>query len=135
VRTPGFIAAGLVLFALPFLSVGGGGHHDASGAHMDHASRYGGLLLMVGDHHLEVVDNESDVAVYVSDAMRTPVKPAAGRLRMEGMPAIDLAWKSDRLVARGVPASSGIDYEITLADGTLLEVTAPRGLLPDEAKR
>jgi hypothetical protein len=52
----GFVAAGCVLFALPFLSMGvGSTHHDGAAPHMDHTPKYGGLLLMVDDHHLEIV--------------------------------------------------------------------------------
>lgn len=123
----GFAVAGMILFALPFLSMGvGRDHHDGAEPHMDHAPYHGGLLLMVGDHHLEIVESEGAIEVYVSDARRIPLRPVSGRIRPGEKRAVDLVWDRDRLIARDVPASQAADYEVTLDDATVLEIRVPR---------
>jgi hypothetical protein len=45
--------------------------------HMDHSPRHGGIVLMQGDHHMELVaDRSGAVRLYFSDAFRRPI-PAA----------------------------------------------------------
>src|SRR5712691_12800435 len=51
-------------------------------AHLDHSPRHGGLVLMNGDTHFEVVvDAESRYAVYFTDAVRAPL-PASAALEV-----------------------------------------------------
>ena len=46
--------------------------------HFDHAPRHGGLVLMDGDTHFEVlVSSDGRYTVYFSDSIRTPIPPAA----------------------------------------------------------
>ena len=46
--------------------------------HLDHRPRHGGLVLMNGDTHFEVVVEKSGrSSVYFSDAIRTPIDPSA----------------------------------------------------------
>ena len=46
-------------------------------AHLDHTPRHGGLVLMNGDLHYEVVlDRTGRYSVYFSDAVRTPLPPS-----------------------------------------------------------
>lgn len=43
-------------------------------AHFDHTPRHGGLVLMNGDTHFEVVlDRQGDYSVYFTDAVRSPL--------------------------------------------------------------
>jgi hypothetical protein len=129
VRKVGFVAAGVVLCALPFLSLGAGVDphtHGQSEPHMDHDPRHGGLVLMVGDHHLEVVDHGDAIEVYTTDARRRPLEPAKGRIVLDETQPLDLSWEHSRLVVRDVPPSKFVDCHVTLADGTVLEITVPR---------
>lgn len=51
-------------------------------AHLDHSPRHGGLVLMNGDTHFEVVvDADSRYAVYFTDAVRAPL-PASAALEV-----------------------------------------------------
>lgn len=123
----GFLAAGLVLFALPFLSLGvGGGHHDELGPHMDHWPRYGGQLMMIGDYHLEIVDAAPAIEVYPSDARRRPLTAASGRVAFDAAPPLPLTWHSDRLVAPAAAGWRSVAVEVTLTDGQVLAVRVAR---------
>jgi hypothetical protein len=124
-RRVAFFVAGLVLFSLPFLTVGVGiGHHPEP--HADHAPRHGGLLLMVGDHHLEVVERDETIEVYPSDARRRPIEPASGRVAFDETGSRTLEWKAGRLVAAGVSDWRTAAFEITLANGEVLSIQVPR---------
>lgn len=126
-RALGFIAAGLVLFALPFLSLGVGGraHHEI-GAHRDHWPRHGGHLMMVGDYHLEIVDAAPAIAVYASDARRWPLDPVAGRVGLDGAAPLPLVRDGDRLVAAAASDWRTAAVEVTLAGGQVLAVSVAR---------
>jgi hypothetical protein len=46
------------------------------GAHQDHNARYGGLVTMEGENHVEVVVGaDGAIDLYVSDAVRKPISP------------------------------------------------------------
>ena len=47
-----------------------------AGAHHDHRPKHGGMLGMVGDYHLELVETPTDFLVYVYDAFTQPVSTA-----------------------------------------------------------
>lgn len=119
----GAVALGLVLFALPFARYGFGGHEHAP--HSDHAPRHGGQLLMVGDYHLERVVNGDVVEIFLSDAMRRPVRPASGRVLLDDGSELPLAWRSHRLVGSRPGPASGARYELTVAGGPVLSVRLP----------
>ncbi|MEO8605533.1 MAG: hypothetical protein ABI629_23390 [bacterium] len=122
-----FLAAGVVLFALPFLSLGvGSGHHDEPGPHMDHRPRYGGQLMMIGEYHLEIVDAAPAIEVYPSDARRRPLTPASGRVAFDAAPPRPLTWQRDRLVAPTAAGWQRVAVEVTLSDGQILAVRVAR---------
>ena len=50
------IACGLALAGLPFFQSGLGSRGHGGVLHMDHAPHHGGQLLMLGNHHLEIVE-------------------------------------------------------------------------------
>jgi hypothetical protein len=63
-------AAAFVVLAATWVSRVAG----AGGAHADHAPRHGGVLMMKGDVHYEVVvDFRGGFAIYFSDAHRRPL--------------------------------------------------------------
>ena len=123
-------AAGSVLFALPFLQSGlGETHSHGPGPHMDHAPRHGGALVMIGDHHLEVVETARTIELYLSDAVRRPVTPIRARIGFDGGAAHDGEWAGYRHVA-DKPLSYGFaDCEITTKDGVPLRIRLSRAEL------
>ena len=99
-RVVGAVAFGLVLASLPFLQYGtGGGHRHSPGAHADHEPRYGGQLGMTGDHHLELVQRAEHVEVFVSDALRRPLRVTRGTVRFDDGAVVPMQWRRDRLIA------------------------------------
>jgi hypothetical protein len=127
VRSLGYLCAGLVLFALPFLSLGVGSREQHElGAHLDHWPRHGGQLMMVGDYHLEVVDAAPAIAVYASDARRWPLLPLSGRVALNGAPPRTLDRQGDHLVAPADTGWSSAAIEVTLTGGQVLAVTVAR---------
>lgn len=134
-RTTTAVLVGAVLFTLPFqLYLHGGSHHDGRDApHTDHDARHGGTLIMVDDHHLEVVAADGRVEVYVTDALRRPVQPSGGSALFDDGTATTFAWQSYRLVAETPRGFVWADYEIRLEDGAVLAIRVPA---PDgEAQR
>jgi len=127
VKTATAVIAGAVLFTLPFqLYLHGGAHPgDRAGAHADHGARHGGTLVMVEDHHLEIVARNGHVEVYVTDAMRRPVKPSGGSVVFDDGRTGTLVWRSYRLVVDAPPAFAWGDYEVKLNDGTSLAIRVP----------
>jgi hypothetical protein len=116
------VAAGLVLAALPFWHYAHEGSHTTT-PHADHEPRHGGRLVMVGDHHLEWVRRRGRLELFVSDALRNPLRPAGAWLRVEGV-ALPMRWQDHRLVA-AEPGSRTVEVELLLADGTRLSALAP----------
>ena len=111
------VAVGLVLCALPFLRYVHVGHGLVP--HADHAPRRGGVLLMVGDHHLELVRARDRIELFTSDAVRTPTRPDRALAGWSREDPIPLVWEGDRFVG---PALRGaIDVVVVLPDGTRLE--------------
>ncbi len=120
-RWAGATALGLYLFAVPFLRYSGAGHGGE--AHMNHESRHGGQLGMVGDHHIEIRTGEGVFEAFISDARRLPLVPAAGEVAFDSQPPVRMHWESYRLVARGVSPSRDAEVHIVLDDGTELVTT------------
>ena len=84
-------------------------------AHYDHSPRHGGLVLMNGDTHFEVVvDADSRYAVYFTDAVRAPL-PASAALEVHvavtpnGRPAEIIPLQIDPTGTHWVGRGTGID--------------------------
>lgn len=116
---------GLALGVAPVLRYRYGAPHPTG--HMDHGARHGGVLGMVGDHHIEVARDAGRVHVYVSDAYRRPVEPRGGRLQFEGGGDVPLTPDGVRLSAPDDPRFDTVTCAIELAGGAVLEMTAMLG--------
>ena len=120
----GAIAAGLALFALPFFQSGFGDGH-AGAAHMDHVPHHGGSLVMLGDHHLELVRSAGQVELYVSDSERRPLVPRAASVAFDGGERRMLAWSGYRSVAHAPERFEWADYRIDVGSGPPLAIRLP----------
>ena len=120
------IVVGLVLFAMPFLRYGfGGGHSHAAGPHSDHGARHGGYLVMLYDYHLELVEHQDAVELYLSDAFRRPLRPASCEVTFDDRPPTPCEWRSHRsVVAKPIGAKSGV-YRVWVEEGAPLTVKFP----------
>jgi hypothetical protein len=129
-RTTTAVLAGVVLFTLPFqLYLHGGSHHDRGAEpHADHDARHGGTLVMVDDHHLEIVMTNGRVEVYVTDSLRRPVQPTGGNVVFDEGTTRDLTWESYRLTAGTPAAFAWADYEVWLESGAVLAIRVPRSI-------
>jgi hypothetical protein len=127
-RTGVAVIAGAVLFTLPFqLYLHGDTHHGAGAdPHSDHDARHGGTVVMIDDHHLEIVASAGQVEVYVSDALRRPLRPSDGKVTFDNGTSATLAWRSYRLVGAAPAGFRSGEYEVALADGTVLAIEMPR---------
>ena len=124
----GAFAAGAMLFLLPFLQSGLGDVHGGGGSpHMDHTAHHGGALLMLGDHHLEVVEGPHTVELYVSDAERRPLQPIAATVVFDGGAPQTAEWSSDRLVAHKPAGYEWADYRVDLPNAPTLAIRLPAG--------
>ncbi len=122
----GAIAIGLILGAIPFVRYGlGGTHRHGAGPHTDHEARHGGQVLMVGDYHLEVVDDGTLIEIYLSDASRRPLRPASSSVAFDDGPETSLAWRSYRSVVPKTPGSTKALYQVSVRNGPLLTVKLP----------
>ncbi len=109
---------GLGLFAMPFLQYGlGGGHAHGAGPHSDHGARHGGHLVMLRDYHLELVEHSDFVELYLSDALRRPLRPMSCSVAFDGGPFTPCDWHSYRsIVPKPIGAQSGL-YQLSVDDG------------------
>ena len=117
-------------------------------AHYDHRPRQGGLVLMNGDTHFEVVlDNNGSYSVYFSSGVRTPL-PAriASEVRIAVIPygrsretiAMEADPTNSHWVGRGMPiddpntivrvgyTAEATPYWIDVPASAWVSVTAPR---------
>lgn len=124
------VIVGLLLFAAPFLLYGFGGAH-AHAAHSDHGPRHGGHLFMLGDHHLEFVEEGDLVELYLSDSKRRPLRPMGCEVTVGDGDTRSCAWQSYRSVARLQGAGAGAVYRLTVGDGTELSLQYPSRPLVD----
>jgi hypothetical protein len=122
--TAGAVALGLLLGLSPFARYRWGAPHAAG--HTDHAPRHGGLLGMIGDHHLEVVRRAGRITLHPSDAHRVPLTVRGGRVR-SGDGRVELLRATGRARLEGVDPGAGlIACQVELADGTVLSMDVPR---------
>ena len=93
-----------------------------SAPHADHLPRHGGVVMMSGDLHVEMVVSPSGgVFLYLSDATRTPIAPseASGTIRIERPGSKSaLPLRSDpaagALTVAGPPPKVAADYTCSL---------------------
>lgn len=114
------VAVGLLLAALPFLLYGTRTHPHAP--HADHAPRHGGALFMLGDHHVELVRTDAHTSLFLSDAVRRPLRPRSGWLTLDDGSRLALRWQDDRLTAAIPPGRRARAFGLVTAEGTELEL-------------
>lgn len=119
------IACGLVLAGLPFLQSGFGGRGHGGAFHMDHSPHHGGSLVMLGNHHLEIVTKGDVLELFVSDAERRPVRPESATIAFDSDPARPFTWSSYRMTVSRPPAWDWADYRIELANQAPLAIRLP----------
>lgn len=118
--------AGAALFALPFLQSGVGDQHGHdTGPHMDHAPRHGGRLLMLGNHHLEIVEGTDRLRVYVSDSTRQPLRSPQASVTFDGAAPQTLIPSGYSLTAPRPAGYRYADYRIALAGAADLTIRLP----------
>jgi hypothetical protein len=118
---------GLILASLPFLQFGVGAGHEP---HADHSSHRGGVLQMVGDHHLEIVDDGGRLFVFVSDAQRRPLRAASARTRVDGArDAIAMDWRSDHFEVALEGPYEMLEIVVALQAGPELRAAVSRAVL------
>jgi hypothetical protein len=122
----GAVIIGLFLGATPFLRYGiGGAHSHGAAPHSDHDPRHGGQVLMLGDHHVELVDRDGAIQLYLSDASRRPIRPAWASVSFDGGPEIPLLWRGYRSFVRKPPDSHTGLYRLSVGDGSPLVLKWP----------
>lgn len=95
---------------------------------MDHRPHHGGSLLMIGDHHLEIVERGGRLEIHVSDRARRPLHPSAATIRFDDAQAQPLEWSRDRLLFVNPPAYGWAEYRIELEPGMPpLSIRLPAG--------
>ncbi|HEY2774667.1 MAG TPA: hypothetical protein VGK20_11535 [Candidatus Binatia bacterium] len=124
----GTLAIGLLLFALPFFQSGLGesGAHSTS-CSMDHEPHHGGTVAMAGNVHVEVVENDRHVELFVTDLDRRPLEPVAASVSFDDSPATPLSWESSRMVASRPDAYRWATYRVDTGNGDPVAVRLPAG--------
>lgn len=117
---------GVALLCTPFVRYGAGAGHGPTGTagHMDHGPRYGGLLFMVRDYHVELVERGAQIEVYLSDRTRRPTRPKKGHMTIDGERR-PLVWKRYRLVASAPSGEHRTDYTLRPPSGPDLHFKYP----------
>jgi hypothetical protein len=128
VKLAAAIALGVALALLPFLQFAvGHGHSHSVEAHADHTSKHAGRVAMVGDHHMEVVESDEKLRVFVSDALRRPLRPQRGDVRFDDGERLAMEWRTSHFSIRRESPRFATDLSIELDDGMVLEArVAPR---------
>ena len=78
---------------------------------------------MLGDYHVEIVQREARVEIFLSDATRKPIRPAAGRLVLHGGTSLEMRWQDQRLIAAPASDARIATYEVTTTDGSVLPLS------------
>lgn len=101
-------------------------------AHFDHTPRYGGLVLMNGDTHFEVVvEPFGHYSVYFTDAVRAPL-PASTAVQVHvdvtpmGRPPETIPMEIDATGTRWVGRGAGVDDPNEVVRITYVPETGPR---------
>ncbi len=101
-------------------------------AHFDHTPRHGGLVLMNGDTHFEVVvDPDGRYAVYFTDAVRAPL-PASTALQVRvdvtpnGRPPETIPMEVDATGTRWIGRGAGVDDPNAIVRITYVPEIGPR---------
>lgn len=116
------IVLGALLGATPFARYAFAGPH--SEATMDHGPRFGGHLLMVRNHHIELVEHDESVELFVSDLKRRPLRPQAATIMNDAQEALTMRWHSYRLVGER-PKGTRTVYTVALQGGATLTFKYP----------
>jgi hypothetical protein len=119
------VACGLALAGLPFFQSGLGSRGHGGALHMDHAPHHGGQLLMLGNHHLEIVEKGGELELFVSDAQRRPLRPEAATITFDNQPVRTFAWSGYRMTVSRPAAYEWADYRIALANDPPLAIRLP----------
>lgn len=128
-------ACGVALFALPFLQSGfGDAGHFGGACAMDHEPHHGGSLVMLGEFHLETVEQGDRLELFVSDLSRRPLRPDIATVAFDDGAARDFEWQSYRLVAARPPSFAAADYSIRIGDKPALRIRLPRGQAPSHGE-
>jgi hypothetical protein len=119
------LACGLVLVGLPFFQSGLGNRGHAGALHMDHSPHHGGQLLMLGNHHLEIVQKDEVLELFVSDAERRPIRPESATIAFDRERERPFTWSSYRMTVSRPAAWEWADYRIDLVSGPPLTIRLP----------
>lgn len=80
---------------------------------------------MLRDYHLEIVERENQVELYLSDEMRRPLRPASCKVSFGDGPPDECEWRSYRsVVSRSSSARPGL-YQLTVEEAQPLVVRYP----------
>jgi hypothetical protein len=121
------VACGLALAGLPFLQSGLGDRGHGAAFHMDHSPHHGGKLLMLGNHHLEIVERADALELYVSDFERRPLRPEAATIAFDAEQPRSFVWSGYRMTTDRPSVYDWADYRIVLAEGPPLTIRLPAG--------
>ncbi len=116
----GAVALGGLLFATPFLRYSP--LLNRGEAHANHEARHGGQLGMVGDHHVEVRRRGGRIDVFVSDALRAPLRAERLAVSFDGADPVVLPWVGHRFSGPDQPARD-VEVRVTVAGGAELATT------------
>lgn len=112
-----------------------------AGAHQDHGSKRGGILSMIGDYHIELVERDTEYHLYLYDAFTEPLssKDVSGKLvhlateQTAGQAEVSETWlpliadpTHTYLVAAKVPGPQPEEVTVLLQlNGEEHEITLP----------
>jgi hypothetical protein len=122
----GAMLAGLALAGLPFFQSGFAERGAHGALHMDHQPHHGGRLLMLGNHHLEILERDETLELYVSDAERRPLRPGNATIAFDGAAAVPMKWSGYRMTAPLPARYAEAEYRIALTGAPPLTIRLPR---------